>query len=174
MSQPPQSQRSEGEGEEDGGTYSAPLLVSKLQEYGISAQDVRKLHDAGLHTVEAVAYQSKKVIAAIKGISETKAEKILTEALKIIPLGFSSATEVHNRRTELVKISTGSKNLDNLLGGGVETGSITELFGEFRTGKSQICHTLSTSCQTITLASSEHRRRRREMYLYRHRRDIPS
>ena len=102
MSQPPQSQGSNGEGDDDGGTYSAPLLVSKLQvslippnppsfwrsssirsvagqEYGISAQDVRKLHDAGLHTVEAVAYQSKKVIAGIKGISETKAEKILIE-----------------------------------------------------------------------------------------------
>lgn len=31
--------------------------------------------------------------------------------------------------------------------GGIETGSITELFGEFRTGKSQICHTLAVTCQ---------------------------
>ena len=44
-------------------------------------------------------------------------------------------------------ITTGSKNLDALLGGGIETGAITEFFGEFRTGKSQICHTLAVTCQ---------------------------
>ena len=44
-------------------------------------------------------------------------------------------------------ISTGSKSLDTLLGGGIETGSITELFGEFRTGKTQLCHTLAVVCQ---------------------------
>lgn len=54
---------------------------------------------------------------------------------------------MHNRRNELINISTGSKNLDALLGGGVETGGITEFFGEFRTGKSQICHTLAAICQ---------------------------
>ena len=44
-------------------------------------------------------------------------------------------------------ISTGSQELDKLLGGGIETGSITEIFGEFRTGKTQICHTLCVTCQ---------------------------
>jgi DNA repair protein RAD51 len=88
-------------------------------------------------------------------------------AQKIVPLGFQSATEVHARRSELVHITTGSKQLDALLGGecvhltscmrqmkfcispvgGIETGAITELFGEFRTGKSQICHTLAVTCQ---------------------------
>src|ERR1700692_2275218 len=87
-------------------------------------------------------------------------------AQKIVPLGFQSATEVHARRSELVHITTGAKMLDSLLGGmvlssfnsflhcwlklslgGIETGAITELFGEFRTGKSQICHTLAVTCQ---------------------------
>lgn len=44
-------------------------------------------------------------------------------------------------------ISTGSKTLDTLLGSGIETGSITEIFGEFRTGKTQLCHTLCVTCQ---------------------------
>ena len=44
-------------------------------------------------------------------------------------------------------VSTGSKELDKLLQGGIETGSITELFGEFRTGKTQLCHTLCVTCQ---------------------------
>lgn len=62
-------------------------------------------------------------------------------------MGFTTATEFHERRADLVSITTGSTNLDNILGGGMETGSITELYGEFRTGKSQICHTLAVTCQ---------------------------
>ncbi|KAI0932092.1 RecA recombinase Rhp51 [Taiwanofungus camphoratus] len=140
-----QSQGSQNDEEEV--QVSGPLLIQKLQEAGINAQDVKKLAETGLHTVEAVAYTPKKTLMQIKGISEQKADKILAEAHKIIPLGFQSATEVHARRSELVHITTGSKNLDALLGGGVETGAITELFGEFRTGKSQICHTLAVTCQ---------------------------
>lgn len=83
----------------------------------------------------------------IKGISEAKADKILLEATKLIPMGFTTATEFHQRRAEIVYISTGSQELDKLLGGGLETGSITEIFGEFRTGKTQLCHTLAVTCQ---------------------------
>lgn len=68
-------------------------------------------------------------------------------ASKLVPMGFTTATEMHQRRSELISITTGSKQLDTLLAGGIETGSITELFGEFRTGKSQICHTLAVTCQ---------------------------
>lgn len=68
-------------------------------------------------------------------------------------MGFTTATEYHARRTELISITTGSKNLDNVLGGGMETGSITELFGEYRTGKSQLCHTLAVTCQVSVPAS---------------------
>lgn len=64
-----------------------------------------------------------------------------------MPLGFTTATEFHQKRSELITISTGSKELDKLLGGGFETGSITELFGEARSGKSQLCHTLAVTCQ---------------------------
>jgi len=141
------SQQSQQPDEEDEFQVSGPLLVNKLQESGINPQDIKKLSESGLNTVEAVAYTPKKTLMQIRGISEQKAEKILAEAHKIIPLGFQSATEVHARRSELVHITTGSKNLDALLGGGIETGAITELFGEFRTGKSQICHTLAVTCQ---------------------------
>ncbi|XAO22228.1 DNA repair protein RAD51 [Cryptococcus bacillisporus CA1280] len=125
----------------------APLLVAKLQEAGISAQDTKKLSDAGFHTVEAVAFTPKKTLCTIKGISEQKADKILAEACKMVPMGFTTATEIHSRRSELVHITTGSTGLDTILGGGIETGAITELYGEFRTGKSQLCHTLAVTCQ---------------------------
>ena len=75
MSSPSPSQ----EPEEQGNQVSGPLLVEKLAECGISAQDIKKLTEAGLHTVEAVAYTPKKNLLTIKGISEQKAEKILSE-----------------------------------------------------------------------------------------------
>merc|ERR1719325_376934 len=50
-------------------------------------------------------------------------------------------------RKNMVSLSTGSDQLNGLLGGGVETGQITEIFGEFRCGKTQLCHTLCVSCQ---------------------------
>lgn len=58
-----------------------------------------------------------------------------------------TATQFNSSRQDLIQISTGSKELDSLLDGGIETGSITELFGEFRTGKTQLCHQLCVTCQ---------------------------
>uniref|UniRef100_A0A8C4BXA5 DNA repair protein RAD51 n=1 Tax=Denticeps clupeoides TaxID=299321 RepID=A0A8C4BXA5_9TELE len=75
------------------------------------------LEDAGFHTIEAVAYAPKKELLNIKGISEAKADKILTEAAKLVPMGFTTATEFHQRRSEIIQISTGSKELDKLLQG---------------------------------------------------------
>ncbi|XP_065833298.1 DNA repair protein RAD51 homolog 1 [Oscarella lobularis] len=124
-----------------------PILVNRLEGSGISANDVKKLEEAGFHTVEAVAYAPKKQLIAIKGISEAKADKLLNEAIKLVPMGFTTATEFHQRRSDIVQVTTGSKELDKLLGGGIETGSITEIFGEFRTGKTQLCHTLAVTCQ---------------------------
>lgn len=123
------------------------LLISKLEASGISATDIKKMKEGGFYTVESVAYAPKKALLAIKGISETKADRILAEAAKIVNLGFTTAMDVHQRRQEIVTITTGSAELDRVLGGGIETGSITELFGEFRTGKSQLCHTLSVTAQ---------------------------
>ncbi|KAB2569602.1 DNA repair protein rhp51 [Lasiodiplodia theobromae] len=126
----------------------APTPLSALEGVnGLTARDIKLVVDGGYHTVESVAYTPKRVLEQIKGISEQKATKILAEAAKLVPMGFTTATEMHQRRSELISITTGSKQLDTLLAGGIETGSITEIFGEFRTGKSQICHTLAVTCQ---------------------------
>ncbi|RIB19738.1 DNA recombination and repair protein Rad51 [Gigaspora rosea] len=66
-------------------------------------------------------------------------------------MGFETATKVKERRVQYAYITTGSSKLNKLLGGGIESGSITEVFGEFRTGKSQLCHTLAVTCQVIIL-----------------------
>jgi RecA/RadA recombinase len=62
-------------------------------------------------------------------------------------MGFQTAAEYYIVRQNVIHLTTGSSELDKLLGGGFETGSITEIFGEFRTGKTQICHTLCVTCQ---------------------------
>ena len=62
-------------------------------------------------------------------------------------MGFTTAAEFHQKRAEIIQITTGAKELDKLLQGGIETGSITEIFGEFRTGKTQLCHTMAVTCQ---------------------------
>lgn len=109
------------------------------------------MEENGFYTVESIAYTPKKVLLSIKGISEAKADKLLAEASKLVPMGFISATEMHQRRALMIQLTTGSKELDRLLGGGIETGSITEIFGEFRTGKSQFCLTLAVTCQVNNL-----------------------
>merc|ERR1719328_682087 len=124
-----------------------PLLVKVLEQHGISGTDCKKLQEAGFYTVESVVYAPRKKLLEIKGISEQKADKIQLEAMKLVPTGFTTATEMHLKRSQIIQVTTGSKELDKLLNGGIETGSITELFGEFRTGKSQLCHTLAVTCQ---------------------------
>jgi len=126
---------------------AGPQPISKLEGNGITATDIKKLTDSGFHTVESIAMATKRSLLQIKGISEQKAEKLVAEASKLVPMGFTTATEFDAARSQIVQISTGSKAFDALLDGGVETGSITELFGEFRTGKTQLCHQLCVTCQ---------------------------
>ncbi|XP_074603989.1 DNA repair protein RAD51 homolog 1-like [Brevipalpus obovatus] len=123
-----------------------PQHIRKLQGDNITANDIRTLQEAGFHTVDAIAFTPKKNLSLVKGISDTKVDRLIVTQ-KLCPLGFTTAREYHKKRAELIQISTGSQQLDQLLGGGFETGSITEIFGEFRTGKSQICHALAVNCQ---------------------------
>jgi DNA repair protein RAD51 len=124
-----------------------PMPVSRLEGHGINAADIKKLVNAGFHTVESLAYSTTKALTALKGISEAKATKLLSVVQTLVPMGFQSATEFSKQREEIIYLTTGSKELDKLLQGGIETGSITEIFGEFRTGKTQLCHTLCVACQ---------------------------
>ena len=122
--------------------------VSLLQDAGIlTAGEVRKLQEAGYFTCESLGMTTKRELLTVKGIGESKADKILAEASKYVTTGFVSAKDIQQYRAEVMQISTGSKDLDKLLDGGVETGSITEIFGEFRTGKTQICLQLCVTCQ---------------------------
>lgn len=90
---------------------------------------------------------SRRSLAKVKGLSEAKVDKIKEAASKIQECGFQTALEYSARRQVVFKLSTGCDEFDRLLGGGVNSMAITEVFGEFRTGKTQISLTLCVTAQ---------------------------
>ena len=121
--------------------------IELLQENGINNSDINKLKEAGFNSLESLSYTARKNLTTIKGFSEAKIDKIIKIVDEILNYKIQPSTVALNKRKKLTRITSGSKELDTLLGGGFESDSITELFGEFRTGKTQICHTLCVTCQ---------------------------
>ena len=121
--------------------------IELLQDSGINNGDIKKLIEAGFNSLESIAYTPKKNLIIVKGLSDQKVEKIIKAVYEILKLGIQPCAIALEERKKITKITSGSKELDALLGGGFESNSITELFGEFRTGKTQICHTLCVTCQ---------------------------
>ncbi len=125
-------------------TYqSLDLLI----EQGVAANDIQKLNDAGFHTIESVAHSTVRKLSEVRGLSEAKVIKLKDIVKQLVPMEFKTAADALEDRKSLVTLTTGSTELDKLLEGGIETGSLTEVFGEFRTGKTQLCHTLCVTCQ---------------------------
>ncbi|KAI4840091.1 meiotic recombination protein DMC1 [Plasmodium brasilianum] len=122
--------------------------IEKLQDLGINAADINKLKGSGYCTILSLIQTTKKELCNVKGISEAKVDKILEVASKIENCSsFITANQLVQKRSKVLKITTGSTTLDQTLGGGIESMSITELFGENRCGKTQICHTLAVTAQ---------------------------
>jgi DNA repair protein RAD51 len=90
---------------------------------------------AGFNTVESVAHATSRKLADVRGISEAKVTKLKNIVKQIVPMEFKTAADALEDRKSISTLTTGSIELDKLLEGGIETGSITELFGEFRTGE---------------------------------------
>ncbi len=115
---------------------------------GVGPAIAEKLREAGYDSIELIAVSSPAELSAVADIGEATALKIITAARKLANLGgFESGEIIFQRRQEIGKITTGSKALDSLLGGGIETQAITEFFGEFGSGKTQICHQLAVNVQ---------------------------
>uniref|UniRef100_A0A0D3HI66 RecA family profile 1 domain-containing protein n=1 Tax=Oryza barthii TaxID=65489 RepID=A0A0D3HI66_9ORYZ len=121
--------------------------IDKLISQGINSGDVKKLQDAGIYTCNGLMMHTKKSLTGIKGLSEAKVDKICEAAEKLLSQGFMTGSDLLIKRKSVVRITTGSQALDELLGGGIETLCITEAFGEFRSGKTQLAHTLCVSTQ---------------------------
>ncbi|MES0326347.1 MAG: DNA repair and recombination protein RadA [Candidatus Bathyarchaeia archaeon] len=114
---------------------------------GVASTTIKKLHKAGLATLEAIAVTPPREIVALTGMGVDTAIKVNTLArLKVDP-GYVSASDLLETRSHMMRSRTGSSEFDRIMGGGIETGVITELIGEFGSGKTQICYTLSVLAQ---------------------------
>ncbi|KAH9400790.1 Meiotic recombination protein dmc1 [Tyrophagus putrescentiae] len=122
--------------------------VDLLQSHGINVLDIKKLKSAGICTIKGINMCMKKKMVQIKGLTDAKVDKIKEAAAKLSNgCEFLTANQVSEKRKSIFKVSTGSTDFDTLLNGGIESMAITEAFGEFRTGKTQISHTLCVTCQ---------------------------
>ncbi|CAE6535465.1 unnamed protein product [Rhizoctonia solani] len=122
------------------------LTVFHTRESTLKISPSSRLKE-GICTVSAVRMTSRRNLLKIKGMSEAKVEKIKEAAQKILGSSFQTGVQVADKRKRVLQISTGSKSVDGMLGGGFMSQSISEVYGEFRTGKTQLAHTLSVIAQ---------------------------
>ncbi len=124
-------------------------MVKELKNLpGIGDKTAEKLTEAGYNDLMSIAASSVGEICDAVGVGEGTAEKIIESARSTVEMGFDTADTIYEKRKQIGRITTGSKNLDNLLGGGgVETGSITETHGAYGSSKSQLAFQLVVNVQ---------------------------
>ncbi len=113
----------------------------------VGEKTAQKLRDAGFGDMMRLATATAKELSVKAEIGEGVAEKVIEAARKAEQIDFETALDVMERRKDVGRITVGSKAFDELIGGGIETQSITEVFGEFGSGKSQISHELAVTIQ---------------------------
>jgi DNA repair protein RadA len=119
--------------------------ISKIP--GVGEKTAEKLKESGYDDMMAIAAASRGELMTAAGVGEETANKIIAAARDSLRMGFEPATEVLKKREAVGKITTGSKSLDSLLGGGLETQSILEAHGAFGSGKSQLAHQVAVTVQ---------------------------
>ena len=117
---------------------------------GIGPAVSAKLESAGVFDMMSLAVMSPAVLSDTAGISSAVARKAIQAARQMLDLGFQDGIEFAKRRENVAYITTGSKNFDELLGGkGVESRSITEAFGAYGSGKTQLGSTLAVNVNCL-------------------------
>ena len=107
-----------------------------------------KLKEAGYTTIESIAAASVDELREAAEVGEAEARRIIEAAREAADIeDFITADKVLEKKKDIGWISTGSSQFDSLIGGGVETQAITEVFGEFGSGKTQLAHQLSVNVQ---------------------------
>ena len=114
---------------------------------GIGPTTAEKLRAAGFDTLDRVATAVPADLSELSGMSLEAAKKAVDAAKQATTLEFSTASEIYERRKALGKIRTGASSLDEILGGGVETNGITEVYGKFASGKTQLGFQLTVNAQ---------------------------
>ncbi len=113
---------------------------------GVGPATAQKLRELGYHTVESVAMATYRELEPV-GVSEKKAFQIIDAARSAIGINFVRADELYKMRKDVLRLTSGSKALDTMVAGGLETQTITEFYGEYGSGKSQFCHQLCLNVQ---------------------------
>ncbi len=138
---------------------------------GVGPATAEKLNEAGFDSYQSLAVASPGELSDTADIGESTSADIIQAARKEADIGgFETGSQVLERRERIGKLSWQIDEVDELLGGGVETQSITEVYGEFGAGKSQITHQLSVNVQLPPEAGRPPRQR----HLHRLRRHVPS
>ncbi|MCK4415858.1 MAG: DNA repair and recombination protein RadA [Thermoplasmatales archaeon] len=116
---------------------------------GVGPAIAEKLTDSGYIDMMSIAVSSPKELSDIADIGETTAAKIIQAARRSADVGsFETGVALLERRSKVGCITTGSKSFDELMGGkGFESQAITEFFGEFGSGKTQIVHQMCVNAQ---------------------------
>ena len=114
---------------------------------GVGAATAEKLEASGYVDMLSVAVASPGELVDTAGVSEAVARKMIQAAREALDMGFESGEELLKRRAKVVKTTTGSTAFDELLGGGFESGAISEAFGQYGSGKTQIAHILAVRTQ---------------------------
>ncbi len=131
--------------EEVSGNTGKNMSITDLP--GIGPASAEKLLSAGYDSLEAIAVASPSELVTVAGIGEGTAIKAIKAARDSLDMGFETAEKILDRRKTIARLTTGSKELDELLGGGIESQSITEVYGMFASGKSQWCFQLCVLAQ---------------------------
>ncbi len=114
---------------------------------GIPKNIAKKLIELGYVDVKSLAFSNPEQIADESAIGLTTLQEIIKKARKKLGSPFEAADSIYDKRTKISRITTGSYNLDSLLGGGIESQSITEVYGAFRSGKTQLAFQLAVNVQ---------------------------
>ncbi len=128
---------------------SEEIKEKKLTDVpGIGPGIAAKLEAAGVYDLMGLAVMSPSTLSEMAGVGEAVARKAIQAARGMMDLGFMDGVEFAKKREDVGYIPTGSANLNNLLGGkGVETRSMTEAYGAFGSGKTQLALTLAVNVQ---------------------------
>ncbi|WP_436925791.1 DNA repair and recombination protein RadA [Halosimplex amylolyticum] len=115
---------------------------------GVGPATAEKLKDNGFDSYQGIAVASPGELSNSADVGESSAADIINAAREAADIGgFESGAAVLERREQIGKLTWNVDEVDDLLGGGIETQSITEVYGEFGAGKSQVTHQISVTVQ---------------------------
>lgn len=115
---------------------------------GVGPATADKLHEAGFDSFQSLAVASPSELSNTADVGESTSADIVRAARDAADVGgFETGSAVLERRNEIGKLSWHIDEVDDLLGGGIETQSITEVYGEFGSGKSQVTHQMAVNVQ---------------------------